>query len=192
MALLCVIPTALRWRRERQIMSQLENLASRLHMTSPDITGSLSPAAASAALTRINDSMQRRSTARKRRLSQTNGYDNHGFVPIISQSANDAKHHQPQITLPIFPYMYGMYPSQNEFNASIFGLDPSQLIGPMPTMQGELAVYYSIPYSQMFVFSLINIDILVFESFYIFFSSQYVLFFFNLFIFSIFFCLVPK
>lgn len=140
MALLCVIPTALRWRRERQIMSQLENLASRLHMTSPDITGSLSPAAASAALTRINDSMQRRSSARKRRLSHSNGYDNHGFVPIISQSANDAKHHQPQITLPIFPYMYGMYPSQNEFNASIFGLDPSQIIGPMPPMQGKLLI----------------------------------------------------
>lgn len=138
MALLCVIPTALRWRRERQIMSQLENLASRLHMTSPDITGSLSPAAASAALTRINDSMRRRSTARKRRLSHTNGYDNHGFIPIISQTANDPKHHQPQITLPIFPYMYhGMYPSQNEFNASIFGLDPSHIIGPMPTMQAS-------------------------------------------------------
>ncbi|XP_055319857.1 uncharacterized protein LOC129577223 isoform X3 [Sitodiplosis mosellana] len=134
MALLCVIPTALRWRRERQIMSQLENLATRLHMTSPDIPGALSPAAASAALTRINDSMQRRSSARKRRLSQS-GYDNHGFIPIIQQSANDSKHHQPQITLPIFPYMYGMYPSQNEFNASIFGLDPSQIIGPMPTMQ---------------------------------------------------------
>lgn len=140
MALLCVIPTALRWRRERQIMSQLENLASRLHMTSPDITGSLSPAAASAALTRINDSMRRRSTARKRRLSQNNGYDNHGFIPIISQTGNDPKHHQPQITLPIFPYMYhGMYPSQNEFNASIFGLDPSHIIGPMPTMQGKLS-----------------------------------------------------
>lgn len=137
MALLCVIPTALRWRRERQIMSQLENLASRLHMTSPDIPGSLPPAAASAALSRINDSMRRRSSARKRRLSQSNGYDNHGFVPIIGQSNSDAKHHQPQITLPIFPYMYGMYPSQNEFNASIFGLDPSQIIGPMPTMHGK-------------------------------------------------------
>lgn len=136
MALLCVIPTALRWRRERQIMTQLESLASRLHMTSPDIPA-LSPAAASAALTRINDSMQRRSSARKRRLSQS-GYDNHGFVPIINQSNNnDGKHHQPQITLPIFPYMYGMYPSQNEFNASIFGLDPSQIIGPMPTIQGK-------------------------------------------------------
>lgn len=137
MALLCVIPTALRWRRERQIMSQLENLASRLHMTSPEIPGSLPPAAASAALSRINDSMRRRSSARKRRLSQSAGYDNHGFVVSpMGQSNGDAKHHQPQITLPIFPYMYGMYPSQNEFNASIFGLDPSQIIGPMPTMQG--------------------------------------------------------
>lgn len=151
MALLCVIPTALRWRRERQIMSQLENLASRLHMTSPDITGSLSPAAASAALTRINDSMRRRSTARKRRLSQNNGYDNHGFIPIISQTANDPKHHQPQITLPIFPYMYhGMYPSQNEFNASIFGLDPSHIIGPMPTMQGKLTFVTAIEKSFQF------------------------------------------
>lgn len=150
MALLCVIPTALRWRRERQIMSQLENLASRLHMTSPEIPGSLPPAAASAALSRINDSMRRRSSARKRRLSQTAGYDNHGFVPIIGQPLangpnSDTKHHhqhhhQPQITLPIFPYMYGMYPSQNEFNASIFGLDPSQIIHPMPTIQGKFSL----------------------------------------------------
>lgn len=127
-------------------MSQLENLATRLHMTSPDIPGALSPAAASAALTRINDSMQRRSSARKRRLSQS-GYDNHGFVPIIQQSNNDSKHHQPQITLPIFPYMYGMYPSQNEFNASIFGLDPSQIIGPMPTIQGRDFLHHIFFYS---------------------------------------------
>lgn len=140
MALLCVIPTALRWRRERQIMSQLENLASRLHMTSPDIPASLNPAVASAALSRINDSMRRRSSSRKRRLSQLShagGYDNPAFIPIMRQPTNDSKHRQPQITLPIFPYtMYGMYPSQNEFNASIFGLDPSHIIGPMPTLHG--------------------------------------------------------
>lgn len=94
MALLCVIPTGLKWRRERQIMSQLENLASRLHMTSPDIPAALTPAAASAAISRINDSMQRRSSSRKRRLSQTAGYDNPGFVPIMNQSNGDTKHHQ--------------------------------------------------------------------------------------------------
>lgn len=140
MALLCVIPTALRWRRERQIMSQLENLASRLHMTSPDIPASLNPAVASAALSRINDSMRRRSSSRKRRLSQLShagGYDNPGFIPVMRQPTNESKHRQPQITLPIFPYtMYGMYPSQNEFNASIFGLDPSHIIAPMPPLQG--------------------------------------------------------
>lgn len=144
MALLCVIPTALRWRRERQIMSQLENLASRLHMTSPEIPASLSPVVASAALSRINDSMRQRSSSRKRRLSQlshTGGYDNPAFIPVMRQPNQDSKHRQPQITLPIFPYtMYGMYPSQNEFNASIFGLDPSHIIGPMPQLQGKCVI----------------------------------------------------
>lgn len=135
MALLCVIPTALRWRRERQIMSQLGNLATRVHI-SPEISGILSPAATSAALTRINDSIRKRSTAR-RRLSQAS-YDNHVFVPIVNHPSSDSKHHQPQITLPIFSYLiHGLYPSQNEFNASIFGLDPSQNCGPMPTIQGK-------------------------------------------------------
>lgn len=138
MALMCVIPTGLRWRRERQIMSQLENLANRMHMTSPEMPASLTPIAASEALSRINESMQRKSSSRKRRLSQSTGYDNPGFVPIITQSNGGTKqHHQPQITLPLFPYMYNMYPSQNEFNASIFGLDPSQLIGPVPQMHGK-------------------------------------------------------
>lgn len=144
MALMCVIPTGLRWRRERQIMSQLENLANRMHISAAHSAGippALSPVAASAALSRINDSMRRQSASRKRRLSQSSGYDNPAFVPITSQpNGNRPKqhHHQPQITLPIFPYMYGMYPSQNEFNASIFGLDPSHLIGPMPHIHSKL------------------------------------------------------
>lgn len=129
-ALLCVIPTALRWRRERQIMSQLENLATRLHMQSPDMPAPLTPAAASAAISRINDSMRRR---KMRHLSQSSGYDNPTFMGPSSHP-HTKQGHQPQITLPIFPYMYGMYPSHNEFNASIFGLDPSHLIG-MPSMQ---------------------------------------------------------
>lgn len=135
-ALLCVIPTALRWRRERQILSQLEHLAKRLHTQSPDIPAPLSPDAASAAISRINDSMRRR----KRRPSQPSGYDNPTFIgPPPTHHPNSKQGHQPQITLPIFPYMYGMYPSQNEFNASIFGLDPSQLIG-MPPMQRKFHI----------------------------------------------------
>lgn len=137
---MCVIPTGLRWRRERQIMSQLENLANRMHMSAAHNAGvpsALSPVAASAALTRINDSMRRRSASRKRRLSQSSGYDNPAFIPITGQPPSKHHHHQPQITLPIFPYMYGMYPSQNEFNASIFGLDPSHLIGAMPPIHGK-------------------------------------------------------
>lgn len=45
------------------------------------------------------------------------------------------------LVVPLFPYMYGMYPSQNEFNASIFGLDPSHLINPMPPMQRKFPFY---------------------------------------------------
>lgn len=103
-------------------------------MTSPDIPAPLTPAAASAAISRINDSMRRR----KRRLSQSSGYDNPTF---IGPTTTNSKHHTPQITLPIFPYMYGMYPSQNEFNASIFGLDPSHLIGMPPPMQRKLQIF---------------------------------------------------
>lgn len=129
MALMCVIPTGLRWRRERQIMSQLENLANRMNMASPESLRSVM--AAPAALARINESMRRKSASRKRRLSQSSGHDNPAFVPITpNQSNGQTKNRQPQITLPIFPYYYGMYPSQNEFNASIFGMDPNQYIGP--------------------------------------------------------------
>lgn len=144
---MCVIPTGLRWRRERQIMSQLENLANRMHMSaahSAGVLAALSPIAASAALTRINDSMRRKSASRKRRLSQSSGYDNPAFIPITNHPNGNGpkhRHHQPQITLPIFPYMYGMYPSQNEFNASIFGLDPSHLIGPMPPIHSKFKHY---------------------------------------------------
>lgn len=131
MALMCVIPTGLRWRRERQIMSQLENLASRMTMASPESLHSVM--AAPAALTRINESMRRKSASRKRRLSHSSGHDNPAFVPITPNQSNaQSKNRQPQITLPIFPYYYGMYPSQNEFNASIFGMDPNQYIGPQP------------------------------------------------------------
>lgn len=110
MALMCVIPTGLRWRRERQIMSQLENLANRMHMSAANgngVTASLSPVAASAALTRINESMRRKSASRKRRLSQSSGYDNPAFMPITNQSKHHP--HQPQITLPIFPYVWGLW-----------------------------------------------------------------------------------
>lgn len=158
MALLCVIPTALRWRRERQILSQLENLANRLQLTAPPNVGApLTPAAASAALNRINESMRRKTSTRKRRLShQTGAYDNPGFVPINSAQQNGG--HQPQITLPIFPYLYGMYPSQNEFNASIFGLDPSQIIGPPPPMPGKIfnhSIKFSLANSLIRIFFLI-------------------------------------
>lgn len=140
MALMCVIPTGLRWRREHQIMSQLENLANRMHLTSPE---NLQRLAAPSALTCINDSTRRKSLSRKRRPSQSSAYDNPAFISISApqqsnhSNSNSSKNRQPQITLPIFPYYYGMYPSQNEFNASIFGLDPSHLVGPLPQISGE-------------------------------------------------------
>lgn len=136
MALMCVIPTGLRWRRERQIMSQLENLASRMHMSAAHSTGiptALSPMGGPAALARMNESMLRKSASRKRRLSQSSGYDNPAFIPVTSQPNSSG----PQITLPIMPYMFGTYPSQNEFNASIFGLDPSHFIGAMPPIHSK-------------------------------------------------------
>lgn len=151
MALMCVIPTGLRWRRERQIMRQLENLANRMHISAARSTGvppDMSHLAAPATLTRISDSMRRKSVPRKKRLSQSPGYDNPAFIPIANQPNSDGP---TQITLPIFPYIYGMYPSQNEFNASIFGLDPSHLVSPTLPIRSKFNNIHQYFYNIQFI-----------------------------------------
>lgn len=109
LALLCVIPTALRWRREQEVLKQLQGLASRLQLATPPPS---TPKQNGGSLTRQSS---RSGSKRRRRHS---GVDNPAFII-----------HESQVP---FPYSYGVFGSQNEFNASIFGLDPSQYIGQYP------------------------------------------------------------
>lgn len=107
-ALLCVIPTGLRWRRERQMLTQLQGLASRLQMTTPSAS---SIAAAAGA---VNNSQQgSRASRRGSRQRRASGFDNPAY--IVHQTDMD-------------PFKYGGLGSQNEFNASVFGLDPEQFV----------------------------------------------------------------
>lgn len=122
LALLCVIPTALRWRREQEVLKQLQGLASRLQLQTPP------PSAPNQG--NIHEGLSRQgSRAVNKRRRRTSGHDNPAFIVHESQ-------------LP-FPYLYGVYGSQNEFNASIFGLDPSQYNGPMPPPQMNRKNYFT-------------------------------------------------
>lgn len=111
--LINVVPLAIKWRKEKKILKQLESLASRLQLTatSPptNIIGT-------------NGTIQRIPNGTKDVESDSSiqggekcigGLDNHG-------------------------YFYG---SQNEFDASIFGMNPSQYIGPpiQPNTIGKIA-----------------------------------------------------
>ncbi|SPP73830.1 uncharacterized protein LOC117592213 isoform X1 [Drosophila guanche] len=104
LALICVIPTGIRWRRETQVLSQLQGLATRLSLQTP---------APSVPMTKADS---RRSS---QRLS---GFENAGYQLCDETSGK----------LPLGPGM-GMglnnqcgnggsqaFGSQNEFNASMF------------------------------------------------------------------------
>eukprot|EP00099_Drosophila_melanogaster_P003361 NP_001163217.1 reduction in Cnn dots 6, isoform B [Drosophila melanogaster] len=101
-ALICVIPTGIRWRRETQVLSQLQGLATRLSLQTP---------APSVPITKADS---RRSS---QRLS---GFENAGYQ-LCDETASK---------LPLGPGMgLGMnnqcggsqaFGSQNEFNASMF------------------------------------------------------------------------
>ncbi|ALC41422.1 Rcd6 [Drosophila busckii] len=93
LALICVIPTGIRWRRELQVLNQLQGLATRLSLQTP---------APSVPMTKADS---RRSS---QRLS---GFENAGY-----QLCDETK-------LPLGAGMNNAgsaYGSQNEFNASMF------------------------------------------------------------------------
>lgn len=134
LALLCVIPTALRWRREQQVLKQLQGLASRLQLQTPvPNTPKANSVLSGSGLEHQQQhnevhhhqqqqqqqleqlSRQGSRAATKSRSRRHSGVDNPAFIVHESQ-------------LP-FPYSYGVYGSQNEFNASVFGLDASQYVG---------------------------------------------------------------
>jgi hypothetical protein len=134
---MAVIPTALSWRHEKKILAQLESLAARLQLTSPSanlgpFNNSLNPQTKCIDSDESNNSL--RGSKKVRNLSRrpsnciSNGVDNPGF---LAQENNNVNVNQ-------YPYKNPMG-SQNEFDASIFGLSPSQYIGPpIPNNIGEI------------------------------------------------------
>ncbi|KAJ6641564.1 hypothetical protein Bhyg_06504, partial [Pseudolycoriella hygida] len=115
-ALLCVIPTGLRWRRERQVLNQLEGLASRLQLSTPPPT--------SPDTSQIGQFNRKKSGSRlSKRSRRGSGVENGAYIVHENE-------------LP-FGYSYGVHGSQNEFNASIFGLDPSSHIDPYAQQQTQ-------------------------------------------------------
>ncbi|XP_055642974.1 uncharacterized protein LOC129779497 isoform X2 [Toxorhynchites rutilus septentrionalis] len=115
LALLCVIPTALRWRQEKKVLSQLESLASRLQLTTPTPS---TPFDAANGMSSLRAS--KRSHASRR---PSTGFDNPGYVPHETNTLDIVQQ---------YTAYNNLYGSQSEFNASIFGLNPSQYIGPPP------------------------------------------------------------
>lgn len=116
LALSCVIPTALHWRSEKRIQKQLESLANRLQLTTPLPDAQISSPMQGHVIIEKNQSGSVRSTSSRR--SRT-GFSNLGFEaqgerlpPVSTQDATLTSS------------------SENEFNASIFGLNPSMYIGP--------------------------------------------------------------
>ncbi|KAG4074062.1 hypothetical protein HA402_014267 [Bradysia odoriphaga] len=116
LALLCVIPTGLQWRRERQVLNQLEGLASRLQLSTP---------APSSPDTTVSNQFNRKKSGSRlsKRSRRGSGVDNGAYIVHENE-------------LP-FGYSYGVHGSQNEFNASIFGLDPSSHIDPYGQSQAQ-------------------------------------------------------
>lgn len=118
-----------RWRQEKKTLSQLQSLAARLQLTTPTPN-----------FTHSNDADSIRNS--KRSMSRrSSGFDNPGFMT-------------PQETsIDIIEYS-NKFGSQNEFNASIFGLNASQYIGPpIISTEGEtagnwIAVYVLIEFSR--------------------------------------------
>ncbi|XP_067631120.1 uncharacterized protein Rcd6 isoform X2 [Eurosta solidaginis] len=100
-ALICVIPTAIRWRREAQVLTQLQGLATRLQLQTPPPSMPIVKA----------DS--RRSSKRR----QSSAFENAGYE--VSEPAKINMNNSQAQGL----NMYNNNPifgSQNEFNAAIF------------------------------------------------------------------------
>ena len=105
-----MVPLALKWRKEKKILKQLESLASRLQLTS-------SPQQAQGNfIGNYNGTIQRTTTkdvvdsdssiqGSNMNEKSVGGLDNNG-------------------------YLQSYYGSHSEFDASIFGLNPSHYIGP--------------------------------------------------------------
>lgn len=131
LALLCVIPTALRWRQEKKVLSQLESLASRLQLTTPTPTTPFNGPAAAPGAPLTNGGMNSLRASKRSQMSRrpSTGFDNPGYVPGGHETNSVDIVQQ-------YTAYNNLYGSQSEFNASIFGLNPSQYIGPPPPALG--------------------------------------------------------
>lgn len=105
--LIHVVPLALKWRKEKNILKQLESLASRLQLTTA--VPATNYCNYSSTIPRCAKGAESDDSRQENVCEKAGGLDNPGYV----QS---------------YPYLN--YGSQNEFDASIFGMNPSQYIGP--------------------------------------------------------------
>lgn len=120
--LIHVVPLALKWRKEKTILKQLESLASRLQLTA--VAPTTNYGNYSHSLPRSTKDLESEASRQENGSEKVGGgLDNSGY-------------HQS------FPYLH--YGSQNEFDASIFGMNPSQYIGPPPTSNMSKIVESSI------------------------------------------------
>lgn len=124
--LLHVVPLALKWRKEKKILKQLESLASRLQLTS-------SPQTQANFIGNYNGTIQRGATTKDAVESDTSIQGNNGNEKCASVGGVDNN-----------GYLQSYYGSQSEFDASIFGMNPSQYIGPSlpPNPMGENLNFY--------------------------------------------------
>jgi len=112
--LIHVVPLALKWRKEKKILKQLESLAARLQLTATTPS--------SANYGNFTNTIPRSSKDIESEMSIQND------VTDKAQQAGVVGMDNPGY-LQSYPYLQH-YGSQNEFDASIFGLNPSQYIGP--------------------------------------------------------------
>lgn len=95
-----------RWHQDKKVRKQLESLANRLQLTTP------LPNTPNYSTTNEKNGSIRSTTSRRSKLSDS-CFDNPVFHPQESSPIDGL-----------------VYPSDSEFNASIFGLNPSLYIGP--------------------------------------------------------------
>jgi hypothetical protein len=112
--LIHVVPLALKWRKEKKILKQLESLASRLQLTA------VTPSTNYGNYNNNNNTIGRSGKAIE---SEASRQEDGCGEKIVGGLDNPAY-------LQSYPYLH--YGSQNEFDASIFGMNPSQYIGPPP------------------------------------------------------------
>jgi hypothetical protein len=110
-----VVPLALKWRKEKKILKQLESLASRLQLTA--VTPSSNYANYSSTLAKPTKVMENGG------VDESKSHHHHDCNEKVVGGIDNHGYHQS------YPYIQH-YGSQNEFDASIFGLNPSQYIGP--------------------------------------------------------------